>query len=91
MSDDQARQIFDLLRKQSEQLAAIDKRLFGVETEMRLRPICPSPGLCSKLEPKVNEHEQVLQRAKGGWWVITVIPTLSSIAGFLLAWYYTKK
>lgn len=98
MSDDQAReikeslkQLFDLSRKQSDQLTSIDKRLVALETEVKLRPVCPSPGLCLKLEPKVETHERAFQQAKGGWWVISVVPTLSSILGAAITYWCMKK
>ena len=97
MSDDQAReikdslkQLFDLHRAQSDSLASIDKRLVVMETELKLRPVCPSPGLCLKLEPKVENLETAVQQAKGGWLMLTTLPLLGSLIGFIGGW-YTKK
>lgn len=63
-------EVFKLLRTQGEALVRI-------ETTLKERPICPSPGLCTELEKRTRQLEDARLEAKAER------RTLAMVASFL--------
>lgn len=85
--DDTNARIFEKLDALSEVLHEMRIEVVELRTEIRLRKECPSPGLCVELKDMIDEHEKEIQRARGGWKVLTIVAaTAGAVASSLIGW-----
>lgn len=93
MSAEQERQdgvnqrLFEKLDDVSRLVSDMRVEVAEMKAELRMRKECPNPGACIDLAKRVDEHDRVIQQAKGGWkLIIGATITSGALGAFIAHW-----
>jgi len=68
-----------------EEIILLREAVARIETRLESMTICPNPGACNKIEPRVRALESAEDQRKGGWWVLAVGCTVAGTVGGWIA------
>lgn len=97
MSSEQERQdgvnqrLFEKLDDVSRLVSDMRVEVAEMKAELRMRKECPNPGACIELAKRVDEHDRVIQQAKGGWKLIIAATISSGALGALIVQWVMPK
>ena len=68
-----------------EEIIELRESVARIEVKLDTRVICPNPGMCIVLEPRIRALESAEDKRKGGWIYLSAMLMVAGTFGGLVA------